>query len=166
MQQWIIRKDLESGEEMEIFRGKVGQMLLWIQLSPDEEWLEFSMQDFNENREVVGRGFYAVPSQGGDLRPLVVTSDPAKTTWMFFWGPQKKGFFYTTRASNEEEEAILWYRPTMESGQPIKISLSIPVHRDLSFHPDGMTFAYTSNSTSQSKIWALENYLPKDKNKK
>jgi len=163
-QSWIIRKDLVSGEEQEIFRSQPGQMLAWLQLSPDENWLEFSMSNYRVKSDVIPRGFYAIPSQGGEIKKLVSTNSKSETIGFFFWAFPNEGFLYTKSfVEKGDRTTSLWHVPSINSAEAINIDMDIAVRKDLSFHSNGKTVAFTSGSSSQSKIWIMENYLPKEK---
>ena len=82
----------------------------------------------------------------------------------FWWGPGES-ILFGKNIYNDKRERLkieLWYMPAFDSKQARKLDLEMPDVSMLTFHPDGKTIAFSSQ-TFESNVWVMENYLPAKK---
>lgn len=149
----IIRHDLETGQEKEVYRKAAPPDLGLMTVSPDGKYLSFSTADSLENLRHVIR---ILPTAGGETRDLL--QGKLENFTNHAWTPDGKTILYVKRtASGKEEKRELWQIPSA-GGEPKKIDLGMEL-REIRLHPDGRRIVFTSGKTS-NEIWVMENFLP------
>jgi len=149
----IIRHDLETGQEKEIYRKAAPPDLTGLTVSPDGKYLSFSTADSIAKR---GHVIRIVPTAGGEARDLLlgILENFANHAWT----PDGKTIlFIKITASAKGEKRELWQIPSA-AGEPTKINIGMEL-RDLQLHPDGRRIVFTSGTNSR-EVWAMENFLP------
>ena len=157
----LVARDLDSGDERELYRFPAGERGNLIALSPDGRWLSF----FN-----IGKGTNAVRS----LRIMPAAGGAAREIWNFgkvktgtpnirhIWSPDGRYILFSAPDPSDWPSWDLWRVP-VEGGKPEKMGLQ---RRwgiwSVTVHPDGrqLAFAGRGGASSDSELWVLENFLP------
>jgi Tol biopolymer transport system component len=151
----IIRHDLETGQEKEIYRKAAPPDIGAVTISPDGKYLSFSTADSIANR---GHVIRIVPTVGGETRDLL--QGILETFTNHAWTPDGKTILFIKRAASAKgEKRELWQIP-FAGGEPQKINMGMELElRDMQLHPDGRRIVFTSGKKS-NEIWVMENFLP------
>lgn len=150
----IIRHDLESGQEQELYRKEAPPDIGSTMVSPDGKYVSFITSDFTQ--DVIRR---IMPAAGGETRDLL--KDKFGSFAKHVWTPDGKTILFLRRTDGtKEEKRELWQVPS-EGGEPSKIDIKMDLN-DLRLHPDGRRIAFTSGKTT-NELWVMENFLPKQK---
>jgi Tol biopolymer transport system component len=140
-------RDLASGKEREIIRGKdLGN----LSLSPDGR----SIATIYNDRSTKSTVLLLIPVSGGEPRELLRVSQPpllGPVSWM----PDGRGIL-TAKTSGAGSE--LWSVP-IDGGQPRKIDMGVTNFGGFKVHPDGKQIAYLVGENKE-EVWVLENFLP------
>jgi Tol biopolymer transport system component len=149
----IIRHDLETGQEKEVYRQTAPPDLTALTVSPDGKYLSFSTADNIAKLSFVIR---IMPTAGGETRDLL--QGKLENFANHAWTPDGKIILYVKRtASGKEEKRELWQIPSA-GGEPKKINIGMEL-REMRLHPDGRRIVFTSGKNS-NEIWVMENFLP------
>ena len=152
---WVVRKDLRTGSESEIYRGKPGEMLSWMSVSPDEKLFGFKtgiLADYvNTDRYIV------IPENGGPEEARFQGHS------LFYWAPKSRGGVVGLKKFAESEKQELWYYPRGSNKAERLLGFGDDMWGDIVFSPDGRYVAYTADRKQESTFWAVENYLPAKK---
>ncbi|MCH7557539.1 MAG: PD40 domain-containing protein [Planctomycetes bacterium] len=142
----ILRRDLTTNEEKELFRPAVGQngvgAILGLALSPDGKQLAF--QDLDA-------GMLKVLSVVGD-QPRELVKFKGKAT--IAWEPDGSHLLYANRMGKK-----LW-RISAGGGEPQELDLEMPSLNHVRFHPDGRRITFTARAEGKIEVWVMENFLP------
>ena len=144
----IVRHDIESGAEEEIYRQpKV--YLAWLSVSPDGKQLAFATDD----------KLKVLATTGGESRELLQVKDVYTTAWT----RDGKYVLYSKLRDGSKDMFDLWRIP-VNGGEPQKLDLSMRKLMHVRIHPDGRRIAFTGSSQPEkSEVWVMENFLPKEK---
>lgn len=150
----------KDGKEKQILKTQVGSRIGSLSLSPNKKWLRFSMRIQTEKESSLS--WNIIPAEGGDILDL---SKMFNIAGYFIWGSQENDIIFLK--GNEQTDNIeLWHiSDFLKKTPPKKLELTMPGLRNISFHPDGKTIAFTSGRSQEEKFWVLENYLPPKKEK-
>jgi Tol biopolymer transport system component len=156
----IVVRDLESGEERELYRFPTLERGIGIALSPDGRWLSF-----------INAGWGAVRS----LRIMPASGRDAREVWSFgetkqgtpggdhTWTPDERYILFSAPDPSDLRVWDLWRVP-VEGGKPEKMGLQKRwgIGR-LTVRPDGrgIAFANRGGASTDSEIWVMENFLPR-----
>ena len=158
----LFKQDLETGEKKEIYSSDA--FLSSLTLSPDERHLAF-----RHYTGPVGQRhnrLFVLPTEGGKAKEILSDEEPISYYGLSSWTRDSKNVLLAKRY---EENGImkydLWIAP-IDGSSPIKTDLSMHMINFVSAHPDGKTLAFTAGEFSKSEIWVMENFLPKQKDKK
>jgi len=156
----ILRRDLDGGSELELaaMKGPVG--IPRIALSPDGKWLAFTSLDILSDPVKL----MVVSAIGGPSREIYRTGEGEIIQWLQ-WTLDGRSIWlkkYTPPPDPKAKPTIEFLTVSPEGKGIRKLDLSLSAGMDFRLHPDGRQLAYW---TGQRKIelWALENFLPKDK---
>lgn len=155
----LIRHELETHREKELFRRVLGSSSRNLALSPDGQQLAF----FDDDRVTGTNSLKVVSTSGGQPREVVrwpkpeVTSPGSGLTWTL---DGRYLLFTRPKQDPKQGEQIneLW-RVSAEGGEPERLGLAMEQLSFLRFHPDGRQILFRSGTFS-SEIWVLENFLP------
>jgi Tol biopolymer transport system component len=152
----IVARDLETGGEKEIHRGKGGASSLT--LSPDNRQLAFSEREPTTGSVAIN----AMPSVGGAPRELcrMKTTDSGGVAYnMVRWTPDGRQLLFGWQRKQAADD--LWRVPTA-GGEPQRLGATMAQARHLSVHPDGRQISFhASVPDSGAGIWVIENFLGK-----
>ncbi len=151
---WIVARDVETGEERELFRETVSAdgagdaMVDNLTVSPDGRLLAFMVSRISRSSVVM-----VVSSEGGDPHEIFRSSSDFQIRQSgFAWTPNGKEILLV-KASGMGAE--LWALPA-EGGKPRPLGLSMKGLGWPAIHPDGRQIAFPSG-VAASEVWALEN---------
>jgi Tol biopolymer transport system component len=148
----IIRHDLETGQEKEIYRKVAPPDIGSMMVSPDGKYISFSTSDFPINHVI-----RIMPAVGGDTRDLF--TGKLGNFAAHVWTPDGKTILFVKRTSDAKEGKGELWQVLSEVGEPRKIEIKIDLN-DLRLHPEGKRIAFTSGKTT-NELWVMENFLPK-----
>lgn len=155
----IIRRDLTTGQEKEIYSKPAPPDIGFMAISPDSQFLSFATSDGPPIQHVIRILTFA----DGKTRDILQGKLEIFTPHV--WTQGGKSIFFIKRISDAKtEKGELWQVPSA-GGEPTKIGLSMESMRNLRLHPDGKRFVYSSGKVAQ-EVWAMENFLPDERQKK
>jgi Tol biopolymer transport system component len=147
----VVRRDLATGEEVEVFRMPRSDRSVTMAPSPDGRHLAvlwFGPPGRSPSLSLV-------PAGGGEARALYEGDDLA---WFNFvaWMPDSR-FVLFGRHQAERRRVVVW-RVAVEGGAPVRLDLAMEGLRDLRVSPDGIHVAFTAGQ-NRGEVWVLENLL-------
>jgi len=150
----IIKYDLETGQENEVYRQATPPDLSHLTVSPDGEYLSFSTAD---NLAKQGFVIRILPTAGGETRDIL--GGKIEIFTKHAWTPDGKTILFAKRTASgtKDEKRELW-QVDSAGGEPKKVNVGMEL-RDLHLHPDGRRIVFTSGKTAR-EIWVMENFLP------
>jgi Tol biopolymer transport system component len=156
----IVRHDLETGLEKEVYRQAAPPDITGLALSPDGKRLLFCTLNIPADQSygggpIPGHVIRILPATGGEIRDLL----PGKIQgWVFpVWAQDGKTILFGGRISGPKEtKQEIWQIPA-EGGDPRKIASDKA--GNINLHPDGRRIVFTSGNTLR-EIWVMENFLP------
>ncbi len=133
--------DLTTGEDLELFRGRMG--LEAESISPDETKLLLSEQDGEDANKL-----FLNDIVGKQLKELLVSRRRSRYD-NFNWTPDGKGFYLTTD-HGRDRIGLAFYNVEKESLRFVETPENDVVHAKLSL--DGRYLAWTENMSSHSML--------------
>jgi Tol biopolymer transport system component len=153
----IIKHDLTTGQEKEIYRKEIPPDIGNMTVSPDFRYLSFSSSD-----GAPGQGYVIRIIDLADGRTRDILQGKLDSFAPHIWARDGKSILFIKRPSDSRgEKGELWRVPAA-GGEPTKIDLGIEFKGDVDLSPDERRIVYTS-SKLVLEIWAMENFLPKEK---
>lgn len=161
----IVVKDLKSGEEKELLRADVRDLVL----SPDGRQLAVLVSE--ESNEPAKSGAASptricavkvMPASGGQARELIRGQDIPGSPGILTWTPDGRYLIFEKKRGLGKPRK-LWRIPAA-GGEPKKLGFTLPngvgpsVMGRLRIHPDGRQIAFTT--TEPDELWVMENFLP------
>lgn len=150
----IIERDLASGTERELFRGKA-RVLLGLSVAPDGQHLAFHTSDPATQESIA----LVVPVSGGEPRELLRVQPPhalfgnSSTAWTR--DSRSIIFQKTLSVTGMDREYLL---VPLARGQPRKVDIGMR-NGNLLIHPDGSHVAINAGA-NRFEVWVMENFLP------
>jgi len=143
----IIKLELETGVEKEIYRSSKPSGPFWLVSSPDGQHLAF----FEEGKiRILSR-------DGAESRDLIEAESGLVLAWM----PNGKNILYGKSQEGSKDVRELWIVP-VSGGEPQEAGLSMAQLLLLRVSPDGKNIAFTAREQPEkSEVWVMENFLPK-----
>ena len=141
----IIRRDLTTGDETQIYQSK--NNMQGLDLSGDGNWLAFHDQPKNS--------IFVMSADGGEPREVVHLNQDEQSQYgqrFATWTPDGKHLLFSKRTRE------IW-RVNVETGQQQRIGSKIPGLFRATMHPEGKRIAFTTFQRS-SELWVMENFLP------
>ena len=157
----ILLRDLESGQDKELFRAVAPYRVqhLGLALSPDGQKLAFIIRD-GVTKSLILK---LMPVAGGEPHELFRVQEP-EWIYVHFWTLDGRQVLFSRIKDFIKMEQELWRIPA-EGGEPQKLGLAMDRLGDLRVHPDGRLIAFTAGKAS-AEIWVMENFLPEEKPQK
>ena len=155
----VVRYDLQTGQETEIYRKPSPPDIGAMSVSPDGGYVALSTADTillegGGNRGMVIR---LVPTAGGEPRDLL----QGHLDWWTSsaWTPDGQTMlFYKRTSAATGGRRELWQVPSA-GGEPRKINMGMDLDlRDLHLHPDGRRIVFTAGR-NEKEVWVMENFL-------
>ncbi|MCK4645370.1 MAG: PD40 domain-containing protein [Candidatus Aminicenantes bacterium] len=164
----ILVRDLETGQEEELYRQTAPPDIGRVTLSPDGQKLAFLTATGDTVKKILQHHVLRViPAAGGKPYDLIKVPVSEGMIASYAWTPTGREILLSKRVSSGMQEQKcdeLWMIPT-EGGEPRKLGLAMDKILNLSIHPDGQRIAFISHKGG-AEIWVMENFLPKLKSKK
>jgi dipeptidyl aminopeptidase/acylaminoacyl peptidase len=153
----LVRTDPATGTARDIFKGRAGEIISWISVSPDGKMI--GLMTYDRVRSDHPSAYIVIPEAGGSE----IARIPNEFS-LFYWAPKSLGGVVALKRFTEEEPAELWFYPqgSEEAGRRLDFGAD-QTWRDIVFSPDGKTMAYAPATGFASTFWSVENYLPKKK---
>lgn len=150
----IIKYDLGTGQEKEVYRQAAPPDLGNLTVSPDGKYLSFSTADSIAKQSFVIR---ILPTAGGETRDIL--RGKLEIFAKHAWTPDGKTILFVKRTASgtKDEKRELW-QVDSAGGEPKKINVGMEL-REMQLHPDGRRIVFTCGNISR-EIWAMENFLP------
>ena len=145
-------RDLQSGNEEEIYHKEDAWETHHVALSSDGKWIAF-------DDRLPQRVIKVIPATGGEPKDLCRINDGALTS--FSWRPDSQDLFFTLIIGKNPGQ--LW-RISLEERKQHPIELSMRNLRGLCFHPDGKRLAFSAGYFG-AELWVMENLLRQKKGK-
>ncbi len=158
----LLKRDLASGVDMEIYRGPYEEPFT-IALARDGETLAL----FSRHREDLSaeRIIRIVATAGGTPREVshgrFTFASNAPINALAF-SADGKSLFLPRKTIPADEPGWSLLRLPIEGGEPQDLGLKMLRFSNLSVHPDGQRILFASRGTEQksTEIWAIEGFLP------
>jgi Tol biopolymer transport system component len=153
----ILRRDLASGQDVELATMKGPAGTPRIALSPDGKWLAFLSLDIMKDPLKL----MIVSADGGPAREIFRTKGGEYIQWLQ-WTPDGRSIWlkkYTPPADPKLKPTFEFLSVSPEGSAVRKLDLSIDNGLDFRIHPDGRQIAF-SLGQGKVELWALENFLP------
>jgi Tol biopolymer transport system component len=152
----FIARDLESGAETELIRGRVGSPAL----SPDGRYIATSLFDLSTQ----SRSIVLIPATGGAARVLMRTPLPASfstTNWQnmqsLLWAADSRSLMFSALDQpTSAERWAHWWVSVEDREAPRRTSLTGNL-ADVRVHPGGRRIAMgVAHPPTTSEVWMLE----------
>jgi Tol biopolymer transport system component len=138
-QRAIIARNLQDGQERELYRGRVQSLTV----SPDGQYLAF--RSFESKTAYVR----VVATTGGEAR--AIAEWPGDSNPTIAWESDSRHVFAATPGA--------FWRIPVEGGTAQQFKTDITGVREMAFSPDGKRVAFTAGE-SKTEVWVMENFLP------
>jgi len=145
-------RDLQSGNDVEIYHKEDAWETHHVALSSDGKWVAF-------DDRLPQRIINVIPATGGEPKELCRIEHGALTS--FSWRPDTQDIFFTLIVRNNPGQV---WRISREEGKQHPIELSMRDLRALCFHPDGKRIALSAGYI-EAELWVIENLLRQKKGK-
>lgn len=149
----IVKRDLDSGREEEIYRQPAPPDTSFA-ISPDGQSLMFKgSTDDGPSRRLMVRAM-----DGGEPRELFRLTEEGAWINHAFWTPDGDHILFIKVLTPTIRETELW-RLDADGSNPTKIDLPAAGMGQIVLHPDGRRIAFVSGESSY-EIWMMKNFLP------
>lgn len=157
----MVVRNMETGEEQEIYRFPRFELRIRIAVSSDGRWLAF----LNNGQDTV-RTLRIIPAVGGTARDIwdFGKVEPGAPSQDLAWSHD--GRYILFNEPNTIDTARDLWRIPVEGGVPEKMGLQKSGGiRPITVRPDGRQLAFASRGapSTASEIWVIENFLPEPK---
>jgi Tol biopolymer transport system component len=144
----LMRRNLESGEEKELYRGT--PLIFSVSLSPDGRQLAF----IHGSEEPEMLSLMIMPAEGGTPRELLGSKIPVQScAWI-----NNSRHLLIIRQPKSSAPYELWSVP-LEGGEPQPSGLAMPGMFEVFVHPDGRRIAFSSSKEPTEEVWVIKNLL-------
>jgi len=156
----VLMRDLETGQEKELYRKIAPPDIGSVTLSPDGKYLAFLTAEMVDKK--LTDVLRVIPAAGGKPCDLIKVPLP-ETIGPYAWTPTGREILFAKGLDyrKQDKKCKLWMIPA-EGGEARNLGLTIDRIFNLSIHPDGKRIAFTSGTPS-AEVWVMENFLPKNK---
>jgi Tol biopolymer transport system component len=154
-----LTRDLETGQEKEIYRSDKPFGSAKPDLSPDGRQLVFGTYDEQAKKTTIK----VLTVSDGVVRDLsVITHDPKEKDPTYVegltWTPDGREVLMVIRGAKAQDSASKIWRLSAEGGQPRPTELTAEWMSQLRIHPDGRQVTFTAGRL-QFEVWVMENFL-------
>jgi Tol biopolymer transport system component len=145
-------RDIQSGQEEEIYRHENASQTSYVALSSDGEWIAFDDRVRLPTLNVIG-------TTGGEAEELC-RMEFGESLTSLDWRPGSQEIFFI----KSDKPNQLW-RVNLEDKEPQRIDFSMRNMRELRFHPDGKRIAFYAGYV-EAEVWVMENLLRLERGEK
>jgi dipeptidyl aminopeptidase/acylaminoacyl peptidase len=150
----VIRRDVESGEERQLFEAPPGiQLGPGLALSRDGSRIAVAEWPNKTESQLV-----VVPAAGGDRRTLFSAKVP-DTFAIVGWSPADADVFISSWKATSATAPRTLLRLPLKGGPPVPTGLVVPTMRNARISPDGLQVAFTQGWPTRA-VYVLDNFLP------
>jgi Tol biopolymer transport system component len=150
----FFRHDLETGQDIELYRAVAPGGAANPALAPDGRRLAFFSPD-EETREPLLRIMDREQRKPRILLRLAKSDSPYDVAWT----PDGRYLLFAKRVQHSGNAMSELWRIPVEGGSLERIALKTDLVRELRLHPDGRRIAFL-DGTIATEIWVMENFLP------
>ncbi len=159
----IVRRDLQTGQEKELYRATSPARISHLAASPDDQHVAFLWYDRGAGKAALK----IVSASGAEARDLVEFSALADYWMPLFalaWTPDSRHIIYAPSTAGDKPKFELW-RISVGGGEPQNLGLTMEalLPYGLSVHPDGRRIAFTAGTPPRGEVWVLKDFLPAQK---
>jgi Tol biopolymer transport system component len=149
----LIKKELESGEETELFRAESpGVGFFGLAVSPSGDRLSYMMNvGLKDERHVM-----VMPTAGGEARILYRGDYSHPTPFAGVW--TRDGKYVLGVAEEAKKIRRLWAFPA-EGGDPQKLDILPQTISTVDLSPDGRRMVFTGIQ-EKGEVWSIRNLIP------
>ena len=161
----VLMRDLETGQEKELYRKIAPPDIGKVTLSPDGQKIAFDTADVVEGK-LTHTVLRVIPAAGGESYDLRIKILDFEDIGPYAWTPTGQEILFAKMLDyrKQDKKCELWMIPA-EGGEARNLGLTIDRIHNLSIHPDGKHIAFSSGEPG-AEIWVMENFLPKEKSEK
>jgi Tol biopolymer transport system component len=154
----LLRRDLASGAETEIYRGPYEEPFT-VALSPDGQTL--ATLNRHPNDAGAERVIRVIPATGGTPRDVLRFAPPTNASIHLEFSADGQYLFLPWMTHPEDPPSSL-VRVPVQGGEPQDLGLKMIAFRSLSAHPDGRQLLFSSRGAEQksTEVWVIEDFLP------
>ena len=154
----IIRRNLESGEEKELYRTTDANLMM--ALSPDGMKLAV-MSLHNKNTRILK----ILSTMESSEKVIYTYKHKVFGYKSIAWSPDGKYIYFSKRTGSEEKRPDELCRIPATGGDVENLGVNMHLFTDISIHPDGrlITFASFVGLEKPGRVWVMENFLPATK---
>jgi Tol biopolymer transport system component len=155
----VVVRDLETGEEQELYRFPALERGIRLAVSPDGRWLSFVNAGWGGVRSLK-----IIPVSGGEAREVWSFGETRAGTpgGSHTWSRDGRYILFSAPDPDDLPSWVLW-RVSVEGGNPEKMGLERRwgIH-GLTVHPSGRQIALAGRGgpSTSSEVWMIENFLP------
>jgi Tol biopolymer transport system component len=150
----LVRRDLSTGAVRDIFKGKPGEVIYWVSVSPDAKMIGFKI--YNRTDRLADSPLIIMPEAGGAEIARI-----AADFGLDYWAPRDFGGIVHLKRFSDQKPNEIWYYPLDHSTAERQLRFSPdPGWLDIVFSPDGRAMAYSSAREFETTFWSVENFLP------
>jgi Tol biopolymer transport system component len=157
----VLVRDLETGQEMELYRQIAPPDIGSVTLSPDGKYLAFLTAEGDMAKKKLTDILRVIPVAGGKPCDLVQIPLP-ETIGPYAWTPTGREILFAKGLDyrKKDKKCELWMIPA-QGGEARSLGLTIDRIFNLSIHPDGQRIAFSSGKPA-AEVWVMENFLPEE----
>ncbi len=150
----ILRRNLATDEEEQIYAADHDQGRLSIALSPDGQWLAVINLDKKKCLRLI-------PASGGEVRDLLRYEEARSLFAWIEWTTDGKYILFPRWQPRKDSPLISLWRAPANGGGPEELGLVMANFQNLSVHPDGQHLAFSSMGFTRKSpvVWVMENFL-------
>ncbi|MFQ5817037.1 MAG: hypothetical protein ACE5H2_03655 [Terriglobia bacterium] len=164
----IVRREVETGQEKELYRAVPPAFVSNFALSPDGQRLVFRGGEDYAMHDVLDV-LKVMPATGGEPRDLmrVPVAEYHNISGIagLAWTPDGAHLLFGRWRNWSADGRVELWRVPAAGGEPQKLGLAMEGLRGVRIHPDGRRIAFTAGS-DKGEVWVLENFLPERKTEK
>jgi hypothetical protein len=154
----LLKRDLASGAETEIYRGPYGEPFS-VALSPDGQTL--AVVDRHPKDAGAERTIRIMPASGGTPREIFRFAPLTNAGIRPEFSADGKYLFLAWATTPEDPTSSLVRLP-VQGGEPQDLGLRMIGFKSLSAHPDGEQILFSSRGAEEksTEVWVIEDFLP------
>ena len=151
---WLVRRDLDSGQEKSLFDPGSSGWFTSSALSPAGDLVAIALNEKTSNTKKI----IVIPSVGGQPKELVRWDTPPGTIGDITWTSDAKGILFVVQKQANSTPMELWH-VSLDVPEPRKImEADLGGWGAMRVHPDGRRIAFGAGRRFH-ELWVMENFL-------